>query len=435
MEPAKLSQLVTPTIFFFISLIARAIFSFLETSITALRLFKLKKLAQTTRYKTLLQTLEKSPHRVLITILIANSFADVTTAALATHIAETIFAHFNLSSSLGFTFGIAVASIAIVIFGEILPKNFAKGFGERVFKSLLWLINAIFYLLSPLATLLTQFSNSLIYKVVGKEAYEKGGEWITSEQEVRFLIDYIHEKGILELEKTEMLQNIFELGRTPIKEIMLPTTDIISVDVNKTINNTLAIFLKHRFTRLPVYQDKQDNIIGMVHQKDIFYLLSKQIDKPLADIVRPILFVPESMKVNQLLREFRQKHMHIAIVLNEHGIVTGLITLEDLLEEIVGEISDEHEPTTEKIIPLKNNGGWLVDASSTLEDLEEFLNISFESEDSVTLGGFLTEQLQHLPKKGERVLYKNHYFQIQKASPKRVRQVLIFTKKKSQDKK
>ncbi|HEB41428.1 MAG TPA: CBS domain-containing protein, partial [Candidatus Dependentiae bacterium] len=141
------------------------------------------------------------------------------------------------------------------------------------------------------------------------------------------------------------------------------------------------------------------------------------------------------MKVNQLLREFRQKHMHIAIVLNEHGIVTGLITLEDLLEEIVGEISDEHEPTAEKIIPLKNNGGWLVDASSTLEDLEEFLNISFESEDSVTLGGFLTEQLQHLPKKGERILYKDHYFQIQKASPKRVRQVLIFTKKKSQDKK
>ena len=436
MEPADLSQLITPTIFFFIALIARAVFSFLETSITALRLFKLKELAQTTKYyKTLLQTLEKSPHRVLMTILIANSFADVTTAALATHIAETVFSHFNLSGKLGFTFGIAVASIAIVIFGEILPKNFAKGYGERIFKSLLWLTNVIFYLFSPLATILTRFSNALIYKIVSKEAYEKEGEWITSEQEVRFLINYIHEKGIFELEKTEMLQNIFELGKTPIKEIMVPATDIILISVNKTINDTLALFSKHQFTRLPVYQDKQDNIIGMVHQKDIFYLLSKQVDKPLEDIVRPILFVPENMKVNQLLREFRQKHMHIAIVLNEHGIVTGLITLEDLLEEIVGEISDEHEPTTEKIIPLKNNGSWLVNASSTLEDLEEFLNISFKSEDSVTLGGFLTEQLQHLPKKGERILYKDHYFQIQKASPKRVLQVLIFTKKSSQNKK
>ncbi len=433
MEPPTLDKLTVPTIFFFIALIARAIFSFLETSITALRLFKLKELAETTRYKTLLQTLEKSPHRVLITILIANSFADVTTAALATQIAESVFAHFNLSSSLGFTFGIATASIAIVIFGEILPKNFAKGHGERIFKSLLWLINGIFYLLSPLATMLTQFSNAIICKVVGKEAYEKGNAWITSEQEVRFLIDYIHEKGMLEFEKTEMLQNIFELGRTPIKEIMVPTTDIISIDVNNTINDTLAIFVKHRFTRLPVYRDNPDNIIGMVHQKDIFYLLSKQIDQPLADIVRPILFVPESMKVNQLLREFRQKHMHIAIVLNEHGIVTGLITLEDLLEEIVGEISDEHEPTAEKIIPLKNNGGWLVEASSTLEDLEELLNITFASEDSVTLGGFLTEQLQHLPKKGERIFYKDHYFQIQKASPKRVLQVLIFKKKNNQN--
>ena len=129
-----------------------------------------------------------------------------------------------------------------------------------------------------------------------------------------------------------------------------------------------------------------------------------------------------------MLREFRNKHMHIAMVINEHGSITGLITLEDVLEEIVGELRDELEPKTEHIVQLKQ-GGWLVDASTPLEDVTDLLHITFETEGSVTLGGFITEQLQHLPKKGERFLYKNYYFQVQKASNKRVLQVLIFEEK------
>ncbi len=431
MQLPLLEQLTTPLICFVISLCVRAVFAFLETRITALRLFKLQELAkQTRRYKLLFQTLEKSPHRVLVTTLVASSFADVTTAALATNIMKTVFEHYNLSSSLGFSMGVGLASIAIVIFGEIIPKNLAKGRGESLFQSMLWLINAVFIVLYPLVTVLIRFSDSIIYRLTGRSAFEGSGEWIASEREIRFLIDHIHRKGLMEPEKTEMLQNIFELGRTPVKEIMVPTTDIISIAIDTPINNVLQLFAEHQFTRLPVYDDTPDNIIGMVHQKDIFVMLSKHEEKPLKEIVRPIMFVPESVKINQLLREFRQKHMHIAIVLNEHGIVTGLITLEDVLEEIVGEISDEHEPTDEKIIPLQK-GGWLVEANIPLDELSSFLSVDFIVEDAVTLGGFLTELLQHLPKKGERILYKNYYFQIQKASPKRVRQVLIFKEKNS----
>src|SRR3990172_8361644 len=431
MDESILKILQTPILFFFISLCARAIFSFLETSITALRLFKLKEIALQApgRYEVLLQALEKNQHRVLITILIANSLADVTTSALATHITETFFRYLNFSRSLGFTFGIGIASIAIIVFGEIIPKNLARGRGERLFKSMLWLMNILFFALYPLVTMLIRFSDFLVYSIVGKRV-ESGSEWISSEHEIRFLIEYIHQKGLIEPEKTQMLQNIFELGHTPVKEIMIPAVDIVSVDATTTINDTLDIFKKHQFTRLPVYQGERDNIIGMVHQKDIFVLLSKNIDRPLKDIIRPIMFVPESIKVNQLLREFRQQQMHIGIVLNEHGSVTGLITLEDVLEEIVGEISDEHEPIVEKLIQLKE-GGWLAYASIPLEDLQEGLGIKFEAEESVTLGGFLTEQLQHLPKKGERVLYKGYFFQVQKASQKRVQQVLIFEEKKS----
>jgi CBS domain containing-hemolysin-like protein len=424
-----LSTLKIPIIFFFVALFARAVFSFLETSVTALRLFKLKELAQSTgHYEALFQALEQSPHRVLITILIANSLADVTTAALATHITETVFAHWKLSSGLGFSLGIAIASVAIIVFGEIIPKNLAKGRGERLFKSMLWLTNILFYLLYPLVSFLVRFSDFLVVKIGGTKPFERGSEWVSSEREIQFLIDYISEKGLMETEKTEMLQNIFDLGHTPVKEIMIPETDIVSVDVNTSIKGTLELFSKHQYTRMPVYEGQPDNFIGMVHQKDIFVLISHNEEKSLREIMRPIMFIPESIKVNQLLREFRQQQMHIAIVLNEHGSVTGLITLEDVLEEIVGEISDEHEPAPERVIQLKP-GSWLVDAGVTLEDLEELLKISFETEHSVTLGGFLTEQLQHLPKKGERVLYKHYYFQIQKASPKRVFQVLIFAEK------
>lgn len=135
--------------------------------------------------------------------------------------------------------------------------------------------------------------------------------------------------------------------------------------------------------------------------------------------------MPESLKVNQLLRELRQQHVHMAIVLNEHGIVTGLITLEDVLEEIVGEISDEHEMISEKFIKLKQ-GGWVIVGSMPLEDVSELMNIAFETEGAITLGGFLTEQLQHVPKKGESIFYKNFTFQVQEASPKRVLRVLVF---------
>ncbi len=430
MEVPLLSQLYPSLIFFFISLFVRAVFAFLETSITALRLFRLKELAKqvNTRYEIIFHALEKNPHRVLITTLIVSSFADVLCAALATNITETVFTHFDLSSGWGFSLGVAIAGIMIILFGEILPKNLARSRGERLFSSMVWLVYLVYYLLYPLVTVLIRFSDGMLYRI-SKKNVGTGTEWVSSEREIRFLIDYIHAQGILEKEKTEMLRNIFDLGRIPVRDIMVPSPDIISINVETTIPQILEIFAEHHFTRLPVYEDRTDNIIGMVHQKDIFNMISHKQDKPLKDLIRPILFVPESVKISQLLQEFRAQHMHIAIVVSEHGITTGLITLEDVLEEIVGEINDEHESSADKILALQQ-GGWLVDASVPLEDLSDTLDISFETESSTTLGGFLTEKLQHLPKKGERVQYKKYYFQIQKVSARRVKQVLIFEEKK-----
>ena len=220
-----------------------------------------------------------------------------------------------------------------------------------------------------------------------------------------------------------MIRSIFDLGTTPVREIMVPATSIVSIEV-RPHEEALVALIRYQFSRLPTYVDAPENIIGMLHLKDLCALLTTGQDKPLRDIIRPILFIPETIKVNQLLKEFKHQNMHIAMVINEYGSIIGLVTLEDVLEEIVGEIRDEYESVPQKIINLKP-GSWLADSSIELKDLAPMLDISFETESSQTLGGFLNEQFQHLPKKGERLVYKTYCFQIQQAGAKRVLQVLI----------
>jgi len=423
MEPLGDSSLITNGILFCISLAFCALFSFLETSITALRLFKLKELARSsTSYQMLLQSLEKNPNRLLNTILIANNLADVTAATLGTILMERIF--INLPGTVGFSLGIFVTTAILLIFGEIIPKNIAKAYGERLFSSTLWITNIVFYALYPFVTVLMRIADYVMYKISGEKPLSS--EFITSEKEIQFLIDYINEKGLMETEKTSMLKSIFELGTTPVKEIMVPETSMISIRAEASMEEARTYFNKYQFSRFPVYDGTLDNVIGMLHLKDVFTVISAGTEKHVRDIVRPILFIPESIKVNQLLKEFKEQHMHIAIVINEYGGIIGLVTLEDVLEEIVGEIRDEYEAVTEKVTALKE-GSWVVDASIELEELSKLLGITFETEDALTLGGFMTEHMQHLPKKGERLVYKDFTFQVQQASAKRVSQVLIFS--------
>jgi putative hemolysin len=427
-ESIPLSSLYSEIFAFIVTLGFCSLFSFLETSVTALRLFRLKEISsRTNKYKNLLHTLEQEPHQILITILIAASLVNVTASALIADIMEVVFAEIQLSSSLGFFLGIAVGTSAILIFGEVIPKNIAKVHGEKFFMSTLWITNIIYYAFYPIVTFLIKFSDIIVTLVGGTPDQT---ESVTSEREIRFLINYINEKGLLDTEKTEMLQSIFELGSKPVKEIMVPETDIVMLDISSSLQQGLDTFSQHQFSRLPIYELSFDNIKGMIYVKDILVQLTKEKPVTLRELIRPILFVPESMKINQLLREFRSKHFHIALVLNEYGSITGLVTLEDVLEEIVGEIRDEYEDVTEKITPL-DDGGWLADASVDLETISDILHITFEPESAVTLGGFITEKLQHLPQKGERVLYKHYYFQVQRATPKRVSQVLIFAETKN----
>lgn len=413
------------SIVFLVSLGFCALFSFLETGIVALRLFQLKELAQKTgKYQELFRELEKDPNSLLNAILVAYNLANTIAATAGTFVVERLLS--SLPDSISYSIGVILITGAILIIGDIIPKNVVKYRGEKFFGSTLWLTNLTYYTLYPFVKLLTKFTAAIVRLVIGVKE-DEASEQITSEKEIQFLISYIDEKGLMEPEKTSMLQSIFKLSTTSARDIMVPAPDIIMIETNKSIADAHQIFNKCQFSRLPVFKDERSNVIGMLHFKDLLPAIAGGVERPLKELMRPILFVPESIKINQLLKEFKSKQMHIAMIINEHGSITGMATLEDILEEIVGEIHDEYEAVTEKIYPLQK-GTWLADASIELDDLATLLKITFESESAVTtLGGFLMEKFQHLPKKSEKLPYKHYIFEVQQATSKKIEQVIIRT--------
>lgn len=411
-------SLVGQIIVFLITLSFAALFAFLETAFTALRLFKLRELQVTvSKYKTLFAAWESNPQRILITILIANNFAHVLASVV---ISEIMQRHLG---NVGLAIGVGIATITILIFGEIIPKSFAKTHHELLFESFLWLINILFKLAYPFVTVLLKIAD-FFFSTLGSQHVLERHDMIT-EKEIEFLIDYSDKKGLMEAEKTEMLQNVFSLGQKIVKDIMQPKSNVTLLDVSSSFEEAIEVFGESNYSRIPVYEDDEDNIIGMIYQKVILKAIAKNQKKELKDLLLPVLFVPETQKINQLLSELLKKQIHMVIVVNEHGDLSGIVTLEDVIEEIVGEITDENESINPHIIPLEK-GGWLIDASTSLEELEEYFSITFPAEESVTLAGFLAEQLQHLPRKGERVIHDKFCFQIQQATQRRVFQVLMF---------
>ncbi|HBS48329.1 TPA: hypothetical protein DEO28_00590 [Candidatus Dependentiae bacterium] len=410
---------------FFGSLILAAVFAFLETAFTSLRLFKLKELAERKKsFAAFFEVWENSPRKILIAILIANNLAHVLCSVLITDIMQVFLG----DTGFALTIGVLLATTIILIMGEILPKSYAKERCDKLLSASIWLIFILYKLLSPIVCVLTKLSDFVLKRLGGVSLENKQNN--VTEKEIEFLIDYSDKEKIMEAQKTEMLQNIFSLGQTMAKDIMIPKTDMIAINANLSLVESMDVFSKYRFTRLPVYKDAEDNIIGLIHQKDIFELLYNKQSKRVDEIVMPILFIPETKKVNFLLTEFLKKRVHMAILVDEYGVVTGLITLEDIIEEIVGEISDEHEVVHQDIVNLPE-GGWMVDGRVDLERVEELLNIKFDVEESVTVGGFIAEKLQRLPKKGDQVFYQGYCFQVHHATSKRVHNILIFAESQS----
>ncbi|GAB6162556.1 hemolysin family protein [Desulfothermus naphthae] len=252
-------------------------------------------------------------------------------------------------------------------------------------------------------------------------------------QSIEQLIKEAEENNLVPKDIAYMLKSLLRLGDKKVYEIMIPRTDIDCMEENATITEVADIIIKNGHSRIPIYRKNKDQIIGIIHAKDLLPILINKKNGTLKEILRPPLFVPETKNVKDMLLEFQSKKQHLAIAIDEYGGTSGLITLEDILEEIVGEIEDEYDTPKEEEIQMLEDSSCLVSGRTSLEDLKEQVGIDLESEFVETIGGYLTELIGRIPKVGEIIKVKGYNFQIKEADERRIGSILIYPIEKAQD--
>lgn len=291
----------------------------------------------------------------------------------------------------------ATLTVAILLFGEITPKTMASIHAEKMSLAYAAIINLFMKIATPVIFLINGLAKGvLILFRVDPNARND----IMTETELRTIVDVSHEEGVIESDEKEMIYNVFDLGDAKAKDVMVPRVHVTFADVNSTYEELIDIFREDKFTRLPVFEETTDNVIGTINMKDLL-LFDNTKEFHIKDILREAYFTYEYKNISELLVEMRQASFNIAIVLDEYGETAGLITLEDLLEEIVGEIHDEYDENEEDFIQEISENEYIIEGSMNLDDLNDRLDLSLESEDYDSLGGFIIERLDRFPEAGD----------------------------------
>jgi putative hemolysin len=335
--------------------------------------------------------LKESPDRILIPILVGNNIVNIGAAAIATAIAIEAFGDIGVAVATG------VVTFILLVFGEIWPKIYAARIGERFALAVAPPVFLLSRVLSPVIWVVGKFSRSGLPDGAPAEP-------VVTEEEIREWIDVGKEGGSIEQEEQDMLYSVLEFADTTVREIMTPRVDVGMMEDTSTLDDALRIFNETGFSRIPVFHEQVDNIIGILNVKDVFsVLLSGKKETPIKDIMYDPYFVPETKKIDELLKELQVRKLQMAIILDEYGGFAGIVTVEDILEELVGDILDEfdqEEPDIQRI----NEGVYVIDAQKWVEEANEELGSHLpESESYETLGGLLIERLGHIPHPGESV--------------------------------
>lgn len=371
-----------------------AFFSSAETSMTTVNKIRIQSLAEQgdKRAKILLTVIEDSG-KLLSTILIGNNIVNISASSLATTLTMRLFGNAAVSISTG------IITLLVLIFGEITPKTMASLYSEKMALSYARIIHLLMFLLTPVIFLVNRLAKGVLTLLRVDDSVK--GNTIT-EHELRTLVNVGHEEGVIEKEERQMIYNVFDFGDSQAQDVMVPRIDVSFADVNSSYEDLIGLFREEKHTRFPVYEETTDNIIGIVNVKDL--LLTDQKDFTLRKILRDAYFTYEYKKTSELLMEMKENSVSFAVVLDEYGATSGIITLEDLVEEIVGDIHDEYDVEEEddltEIIPGKE---YLALGSARLDDLDEVLHLNIESDDYDSIGGYIIEQLDRFPEKGESV--------------------------------
>lgn len=366
------------------------------------------------RRAQLVQKLRQDPNRMLGPILVGNNLVNIALTSLATALCLQVF------GSRGLGIAMASATGVILLFGEILPKGFAACDAETTALKVARPMYLVIKVLTPVAWVFTAITG-LILRLFGMKP---GKAQVITAEEFKTFVDAVEQQGVLDSEEKEMIEGIVQFSDTSVDEIMVPKPDILAVSSEMSVSEASQIVLSGHFSRLPVYQGTLDNVIGFVHVKDLAKAMLADKDQPVKNLVRPVIFVPQTRKVDDLFKDMRRQGVHMAIILDEFGSTVGLVTMEDLLEEIVGDIRDEYD-STEEPITVVSEGVYLVHGRVPLEELAEETDIRLSEEDVDTVGGYVFHKLGHIPRVGDAVEANGVKLTVEEMRGKRICKVRI----------
>ena len=407
-----------------ILLMLSAFFSSNETALTTVNKIRLRSLADDGNKKAamVLDITENHTSKMLSAILIGNNIVNISASSLSATLAYA-FGGYMVSIAT------AVLTVAILVFGEITPKNYATINAEKISMRYIRIIKFFMTIMTPVIFIINLFSRGIMFLMrVDPDAAKK----VMTEEELRTIVDVSHERGVIESDEKEMINNVFDLGDADAKDIMVPRVHVTFADVNNTYDELIDIFREDKFTRLPVYEDSQDNIVGIINMKDLL-LCNRDESFNIRDIMRKPHFTYEYKSISELLVEMRESTFNIAIVLDEYGEMAGLITLEDILEEIVGEIHDEYDEQEDQFYQLSDRE-YVIEGAMNLDDVNERLQTEFTSEDYDSLGGFIIEHLDRLPELNDEVVTEDGTrLVVETLDKNRIESVHVYLPEKAED--
>ena len=388
------SSVVIQLIILAILILLSALFSSAETSLTTSNKLKIQSLAdQGNKRARILLKISEDSGKMLSAILIGNNLVNNAATALTTSLIIQLFGN----SAVGIATG--VITLLILIFGEISPKTLATIHSEKMALLYAPLIHFLMKIFTPVIFIVNKLSMGVLFLLRVNPDQKVN---TMTEHELRTIVDVSHEDGVIESEEKEMIYNVFDMGDAKAKDIMVPRVHVTFADINSTYDELIEIFREDKFTRLPIYEETTDNVVGTINMKDLLlYNYNDKKEFHVRDILREAYFTYEYKSISELLVEMRQASINIAIVLDEYGETAGLITLEDLLEEIVGEIHDEYDENEEEFVRQINDREYIIEGSMNLDDLNDSLGLNLSSEDYDSLGGFIIEHLDRLPEQGD----------------------------------
>ncbi|HUY73128.1 MAG TPA: hemolysin family protein [Candidatus Dormibacteraeota bacterium] len=421
MTGQELVELVVLIACFFIAALA----SGTETALTSVGRLRVRFLAeQGHKAAEILQRLRADPNRFLSTVLFINTLALIIASSTATLLTDSIFTRMGVPDGWRLWMALLVSlvlSILLLIAAEVTPKTLAISNAERVALAAAGPVDRLATFLSPILFAVTIVSRALTAGRAARAPY-------LSEQELLTLLHVSEEQGVIEEQEHQMIHGIIEIGDKTVREIMIPRTDIVAVDRDATLRDIVRLFKEHRHTRMPVFENDIDHVVGLLHTKDLllFYTLSTSQKFDLEKILRPIEFTPEQKKVDELLNDMRTKKVHMMIVVDEYGGTAGLVSLEDLLEEIVGEIRDEYDSAEEEQLVILNDHEARVAAGFPLEELNSRLGLAIEeSGDYDSVGGYVHAVLGKIAQEGDSITGGRARWTVEKVIGRRIETVRL----------